>query len=246
MTKTPSSSDNLFANLTGPKTVVTEDPLDLSSMPEPSEGELTFEPESEEEEDYSSNQEFALLKGRANMMGLAYDPAITVEDLREKVRAHLLAPVGKTPEPEKEVVPLAALKPDLPVTNTGKPESLRSRLMRENLKLVRLRITNLDPADKDLQGNIYTVANEVIGAVRKYVPFGEATDNGYHVPFIIYKFLKGQVFTQYKTIKGTNGQKERIEAKEVRKFAMEILPQLTPQEISRLAAAQTAGGFNQE
>ena len=131
-----------------------------------------------------------------------------------------------------------ASKPMNPLTKL----ELRKQIRDENLKLIRLRITNLDPKKKDLPGEIFTVANSFLGTVRKYVPFGEQTDNGYHVPYCIYKMMRNRKFLSIK-VKKLNGR-EHIEQQWVREFALDVLPPLTATEIAQLATAQQAAAGN--
>ena len=109
-----------------------------------------------------------------------------------------------------------------------------------------VRITNLDPKKKDLPGEVFTVANEHLGTVRKFVPYGEVTDNGYHVPYCIYKALKARKFLNIRTFKDRQNQNQiKVEQSWAQEFALEVLPTLTPDEIKKLAAAQSAaGGLN--
>jgi hypothetical protein len=119
--------------------------------------------------------------------------------------------------------------------------SIRELMIQQEMKLVRLRITNLDPKKKDLPGEIFTVANEYLGTQRKYIPFGEVTDNGYHVPWCIYQMMKDRKFANIRTIKSANGQ-SRTETSLAQEFALEVLPPLTPRELEQLATAQAAAG----
>ena len=72
------------------------------------------------------------------------------------------------------------------------------------------------------------------------MPFGEQTENGYHVPYCIYQMLKDRKFLHIRTIKTREG--ERTETSYVPEFALEVLPQLTPIDLQKLATAQTAAG----
>lgn len=117
--------------------------------------------------------------------------------------------------------------------------ALRQQQHREQMKLVRLRITNLNPSKKDLPGEIFTVANRVLGAVRKFIPYGEATENGYHVPYWIYTQLKDREFLLIKTRKDSRGR-TIVETSMAREFALEVLEPLTQVELARLAASQAA------
>lgn len=120
--------------------------------------------------------------------------------------------------------------------------TLKQKLKRDALKLVRLRITNLDPKKKDLVGEVITVANEYIGTVRKFVQYGEATQiDGYHVPYCIYEFMRDRKFLNIRVRKGSN-DKEYMENHYVPEYALEVLPQLTQKELDKLAAKQAAAG----
>jgi len=99
----------------------------------------------------------------------------------------------------------------------------------------------MDPKKRDLPGEIVTVGNEYLGMVSKFIPFGEATDAGYHVPHILYTFLKNRKFLNVKTTKRANGQ-IKIEQSWANEFALEILPPLTQEELNKLANAQAAAG----
>lgn len=178
--------------------------------------------------------EMTILKQRATMMGIKFSNNIGLEALRKKVAD---AQEGITEQEQPEVNPLAT-------TTSAVQEdklSMAQRIRLENTRLVRVRIQNLDPKKKDLPGEILTVANDYMGTVRKYVPYGEATDNGYHIPYCIYKLLKSRKFLHVSVKKGRNG-KERVEQQWVREFAIEILPQLTEEELKQLGQAQLAAG----
>jgi len=179
--------------------------------------------------------ELAVLKGRARMMGIVFSNNIGLQALRLKVAAKQ-AEAEEVPEEEPVVV--NALTGEDP----SKPkQTLREKLISEQMKLVRLRITCMDSKKKDLPGEIFTVANEYLGTVRKFVPFGEVTDNGYHVPFCIYTMLKDRKFLNIRTVKSANG-KVRVEHNMAKEFALEILEPLTPIEMAALANAQAAAG----
>ena len=118
----------------------------------------------------------------------------------------------------------------------------RQILMRDQMKLVRVRIANLDPSKKDLSGEILTVANEYIGTVRKFIPFGEATDEGYHVPQCLLSMMQERKFQTIRTIKDRRSGTVRVETGEAREFAIEILEPLSEAEMRQLATAQQAAG----
>lgn len=181
--------------------------------------------------------ELDLLKARAKVIGLTFSNNISVETLREKIRAKL---AGDTVTEEDKTVEINALSPEN--TPKAKTPTLREFMVQEQMKLVRLRITNLDPKKKDIPGEIITVANEYLGTVRKYIPFGEVTDSGYHVPYCIYTELESRRFLNIRTVKDPRTGTNSVQSTMAREFALEILPQLTKVELERLAASQAAAG----
>jgi len=200
--------------------------------------ELETTPETSEvmqavEEQIPLPDDKALLMQRAKLMGLKVSPNIGVKTLKARIKKAL--------EQEEEEEPEIPAEPK-PMSKPKKKRGLYQKVQEENMKLVRLRITNLDPKKKDLPGEIYTVSSKYLGTVRKFVPFGEVTENGYHVPYCIYKALKAKKFLNIRVIKGPKG--ERIEANYVPEFALEILPPLTQKELQKLATIQAAAAGN--
>lgn len=196
-------------------------------------------------EDVAPVDELAMLKQRAKLMGIAFSNNIGVA----KLKALIEAKQNDEAAPTSEGVPSDEDGDDTPVNplELGEPVkpklTLRQQLLLDAMKLVRLRITNLDPKKKDLPGEIITVANEYIGTVKKYVPFGEVTEDGYHVPYVIYEILKNRKFLNIRTITNKqNPAQVRVDQKWVPEFALEVLPSLTPEELAKLATAQLAAG----
>lgn len=183
--------------------------------------------------DIAMPSELEVLKQRATLMNIRFSNNISVEKLREKIEA---AQVKDEPVVEATVNPLGE-KQEAGV----KKMTLGQKIRAEQTRLIRVRIQNLDPKKKDLPGEIITVANEYMGTVRKFVPFGEVTDNGYHIPYCIYEFLKERKFINITTRKGKNGLPD-IRATEAREFSIEVLPPLTEAELAQLAQAQIAAG----
>jgi len=182
-----------------------------------------------------------MLKQRAQLMGIQHSNNISVATLREKINKKLEASEAND-QPKSDVV-VEEKEPvnPLEIVPEKKKKTFRQITVAENMRLIRCRITNMDPKKKDLPGEIFTVANEYLGTVRKYVPFGEVTDDGFHVPYCIYKMMDNRKFLNLRSRKLPNGQ-TRIEQNWAKEFALEILPQLTSAEINRLATAQAAAG----
>lgn len=168
-------------------------------------------------------EELAALKQRADMMGVTYHPSIGLEKLRDKVNAAL---TGKADAP----VQVAEADP------TQETENQRiSRLRKEASRLVRVRVTCMNPAKKEWEGEIFSVGNSVVGSFTKYVPFN--APDGWHVPEIIYKMMRDRECQVFQTITDSKGNKSR-KGKLIKEFSIEVLPQLTPEELHDLAQRQ--------
>ena len=100
----------------------------------------------------------------------------------------------------------------------------------------------MNPAKKDLPGEIITVGNELVGTVRKYVPYGEMSEDGWHVPNIIYKHLKSKRFLNIRVRKDPKTGRDRIEQGMALENSIEVLPPLTQKQLDDLARAQIAAG----
>lgn len=197
--------------------------------------------------DIQRPDELNVLKQRARMMGITFSNNIGLEALKEKIQQKQNG--GNSGEMDKvddlgdddQAPPPALLDPSAPPP--PKKETLRQKVIRENMRLVRLRIQNLDPKKRELQGEIITVANKYLGTVRKFIPFGEVTENGYYVPYCLYKVLKSRKFLNIRTYKDRRNQNQiKVEQNWVPEFALEILPDLDQNDLNKLAAAQAAAG----
>ena len=192
----------------------------------------------------SAVDELALLKERAKQMGIPFSNNISLETLRKRITDKL---EGKGDE--QEVNPLAGDSEIAAITATKKLDpkanalALRKLMQKEQMKLVRVRITNMDPKKKDLPGEIWTVANEYLGNVKKFVPYGDQTDDGYHIPYCIFRLLQNQRFLLIRTVKDRTTGVERTDKQWVKEFSLDVLPPLSKEELAQLAAAQAAAGL---
>lgn len=196
----------------------------------------------EDEEEELKPDELSMLKARASLMGIAFSNNIGLDALKQKIAEKVsgeTAAAAAQAEPEEDDEPVDERSP----VQLAKPApTLRQRLLQDNMRLIRVRITCLDPKKKDLPGEIITVANRYIGTVRKFVPFGEVTEGGYHIPYVIFKMLKKRKFLNIRVRPNPKGGQDIVESKYVPEFAIEELPQLTGIELERLARAQIAAG----
>ena len=158
--------------------------------------------------DTTELSELEVLKQRADDMGIEYSPRIGVDALREKVNAKL----ASTPE------------------NTAAYEF--NQIRQDALKLVRVRITNLNPSKKESEAEYFSVGNRVIPTITRLVPFELDT----HVEQILLDQIKDRKFVQVKTV--NRDGKSYPERSLRNEFQVEVLPPLTEEELKDLAAEQ--------
>jgi hypothetical protein len=168
--------------------------------------------------------ELATLKARAEMLGVKYHPSISLEKLRDKIND---AVTGVKPA-EEPAAPVAVVGPETEMQK-------KVRLKRDALALVRIRVTCMNPFKREWDGELFTVSNNAVGSITKYVPFNN--DEGWHVPQIMLNMLQERMCQIFVTDRTKNGVTVR-KGKLIKEFAIEILPQLTQEELDELARRQ--------
>lgn len=194
----------------------------------------------------TARPEIEVLKERAKLMGISHSGNIGVEALRKKIEDKLAGvseePAAPTITGKDEAAALNPLAGDVAGETPKAQKSKRQQLIDEATRLIRCRITNLDPKKKDLHGEIFAVGNDYIGVIRKFIPYGEVTDDGFHVPKIIFDEMDSRRFVHIKTTRDKRTGQIVVTTTDAKEFALEVLPQLTPDELAKLAAAQRAAG----
>lgn len=175
----------------------------------------------------------AAMKARADMLGVKYHPSISLEKLREKVNAALAD--QESPVDDDDDAPAEAPTAPAPVVRQETEGERRKRKKLEAAELIRIRVTCMNPAKKEWDGEIFTAGNSVVGSFTKYVPFN--ADEGWHVPRIIYKQMLQRQCQVFTTVTDHRGNKSR-KGKLIKEFAIEVLPQLTKEELEELARRQ--------
>lgn len=183
--------------------------------------------------------ELDILKQKADLMGISYKSNIGIEALRNKVNAKLAGTEDRTDENGNEIPDAAEVPAPKKLSKEEQEQAIRDDMYTNQMALVRVRISCLNPAKAQIKGEIITVANRYLGTVRKFVPFGEVTDNGYHIPRVLLNELKSRKFNSVSTKKGPNGQLLPVQ-RLVPEFAIEELEPLSMAELDKLAAAQLA------
>lgn len=188
------------------------------------------------EEGPSEAELLAALKVKADTLGVKYSNNIKAETLRERINEALAEPEEteeKTPADPVEETPVE-------LTPAQVKAQTRNKQRKEQMKLIRLRITNMNPEKADLRGEIFTVRTKYLGIVKKFIPFGEATENGYHVPNILYQELKNKKFLHKSAKTDPKTGQIRVTTRFVPEFSLEELPPLDEKDLQKLAAQQAA------
>lgn len=179
-------------------------------------------------------EELALLKGRAKQMGLKFHPKIGLETLKLKITNRLEGAQDQVDQAEEaKASPLTATETTTKAEETTSQKN--ARLRKEAGKLIRVRISCMNPNKSEYEGEIFTVSNAVVGTFKKFVAYNN--EEGWHVPQIIFNHLKERECQIFYTVKGPRGNKIR-KGKMSKEFAIEIMDPLTPAEIDALKIKQ--------
>ena len=174
--------------------------------------------------------QLAVVKARAQRLGIKFHPSIGLDALRSKIAEALAT---------SDELPSAVTKTKAAPADKETRAEARARLRKEAGKLVRIRLTCMNPSKKDWLGEVFTVSNSVVGTYRKMVPF--KNDEGWHVPQFILNMIKERKFQTFYSVKGPRGVTIR-KGKLVPEFAVEIMSPLTPAELAELARRQAMAG----
>lgn len=171
------------------------------------------------------------MKAYATEHGIKFHPSIGEEALEEKIRSFEDAQSQEQTETKQVAAPA--------VEKSESKKLSRRELKKEQLKLVRVRITCMNPTKKEWEGEIITVSNALVGTVKKFIPFG--AEEGWHVPQILLNVLKEREFQHFYIVKDERGNKVP-RGKNMKEFAIEVLPPLTKEELEKLANKQAMAG----
>lgn len=192
-----------------------------------------------EEQQSQDSDELTLLKERADLMGITYHPSIGVEKLKAKIEAKKAGPDVTAAQAQEELDTISEatqLQIDARVPAKAVPTPRQQAAIRREkaLRLVRARVTCMNPIKGNMSGDIFQAGNSELGVIKKYVPFN--AEQGWHIPQIILNMIQKKKFmTFYETKIGTKKiKRQRL----VPEYAIEILPPLTPQELQALKQRQ--------
>ena len=218
-----------------------------------------------EETSNTSELDIEAYKSKADLLGIKYHPNIGAETLRNKITEHM-AKIDQPAAPKSELVdeepefiepvlqpavpnlapaavesPVAAspvhVAKRIPVAETAREKAYRIKM--EASALVRIRITCMNPHKREWEGEIFTVANKICN-FKKFVPYNEV----WHVPNMVLNMIQERQCQVFITTKGSRGFKSRT-GKLIKEFGVEILPNLTKEELADLAQRQAMANGTQ-
>lgn len=176
-------------------------------------------------------QELAMLKERATQLGIKYKENIGLDTLRARVNAK----VKGEPEPEETSEDSEVRSVEVkPLEGEAKAQYTAKLKRRQARKLVRVKVTCMNPTKKEWKGEIFDFSNKVVGNIRKFVPFNEE----WHVPQALLNMIKERKYQAFKKIKTPKGDVPKGFLNN--EFAIEYLDNLTEQELKDLARLQLA------
>lgn len=204
----------------------------------------TSEATQESEETAPAVDELSLLKERATLMGIRFSPNIGIDTLKARIEEKTNPPkssestiLGQYAGEEYATIQDAEnAAAGAKVEPMKAPTPLQQKMARRDkaLKLVRIRVSSMNPLSSALKGELIFAGNSEIGMVKKFVPFN--AEQGWHVPQIILDVLRNKKFmTHYEEKQGNKKIKRH---RLVPEFSIEILPPLTPEELEALKQRQ--------
>jgi len=197
------------------------------------------------------------LRKKAKELGIKVHPRTGAARLKEMINEHLQTMI-ETPQetlngsispsqtPTYPGVPDYSEKPSqgLPRASDASVEYMTqeeyerrhfNEAKRNAGRLVRIRLTCMNPAKKNWTGEIISVGSAKLGTYKKFIPFN--MEEPYHVPWIIYQYLKDRQCRVGHIVKLPDGR-EVNRYKLIPEFAVELLPPLTKKELEELKQRQ--------
>lgn len=181
----------------------------------------------------TETEQLEIAKNKAIKLNIQFHPSIGLSKLQEKIDEVLNTPIkeAKLPPPTA-----SNTKDAIPFPKKGLSKAERLTAKRDDAaRLVRIRVSCMNPNKKEWEGEVFTVSNSVVGTHKKYIPFNN--EEGWHVPNIIYKHMLERECQIFIKTKGPRGEKVK-KGKIIKEFSIELMDQLTKEELQELAIQQ--------
>jgi hypothetical protein len=173
--------------------------------------------------------EIAVLKTKADNLGIIYHANHGPAKLKELI---------------SEAEALQANEDDIEEEDEGLEAVVETRieatirLRKEAKRLIRCNISPMDPALKDHNGIFVSVSNGVLGTISKYVDFN--TVDGYHIPHVLYEEMLNAKCQVFVSVPDPRTGKKKKEGRLIKRYSIDVLPQLTKEQLAALKAEQKA------
>jgi hypothetical protein len=179
------------------------------------------------------------VRARADELGVKYHHMAKEATIQKAIDAHLatlnqdeLAKEFKFPVNKRQIDPETGKI--VPISH----EEFRKTELAERKKnlnrLIRCRITCMNPEKKEWEGEIISVGSAKHGTFKKFIPFD---GREYHVPKVIFDELKDRQCTVFRTVRDARGKRIR-KGTLINEFSLEVLDPLTPKELEDLKKQQ--------
>ncbi|AIX13232.1 hypothetical protein ACQ34_gp79 [Pseudomonas phage YH6] len=202
-----------------------------------------------------TRSELEVLQEKATALGISFRSNTGVEKLREKINAVLndeavgdeeedeaTEATSSIPKPSAEAGAAALKAAEAPRPKT-EGELLRDRRLAAH-RLIRCPITCHNPNKNDWDAEYFSIGNDEIGTIRRLVPY----EVDWHVPEALLNFIKSKQYQHFYTVTEQTpmGPQKVRRSKSVREFSVEILPQLSEDELESLRKQQAVNGSFKE
>jgi hypothetical protein len=175
------------------------------------------------------SEELKEVRAQADKLGISYHHKAGVAKIKALIDAQL-----DTLEEQSEEDNTQEKERIVPMTAVEYKKERAKTAARESNRLVRCRITCMNPAKREWEGEIISVGSSKHGTFKKFIPFDQRE---WHVPKIIFDHLKERKCTVYTNAKNAKGQTIR-QPRLIDEFAIEVLPPLTKKELADLRQKQ--------
>ncbi|WVH07437.1 hypothetical protein [Pseudomonas phage vB_PaP_HN01] len=202
-----------------------------------------------------TRSELEVLQEKATALGISFRSNTGVEKLRERINAVLndeavggeeedeaTEATSSIPKPSAEAGAAALKAAEAPRPKT-EGELRRDRRLAAH-RLIRCRITCHNPNKNDWDAEYFSIGNDEIGTIRRLVPY----EVDWHVPEALLNFIKSKQYQHFYTVTEQTpmGPQKVRRSKSVREFSVEILPQLSEDELESLRKQQAVNGSYKE
>lgn len=187
--------------------------------------------------DPEKQAELDLLRGQADAMGINYHHRAGIPKLKALIAEGQAMP-GEAAETVMTDEQFQEKKQFIPGVDFMTEEQFQQQFgltpQQEANKLIRCRVTCMNPLKREWRGEILTVMTSKLGTFKKFIPFD---GQPYHIPQIIFDFMKERECTTFISVKDKRGNETR-KAKMMKEFSLDKLEPMTNQELKELAQRQ--------